>query len=452
MSLRIFLRTALVILLCTPLTPALAQTLKAEEASANLAIVGGRLLDGWGAAPLEDSVILIRENRIVALGKRGEVAVPSHCRVIDASGMTVMPGLIDMHVHLDDVGHTDLNYPGSLYQRGRTREIMAMMAKTLLMSGVTSARDLGAPLDEILDLRDKIDRGEIAGSRLFVSGPFLAKIVDANKAFDHWKVEGPEDARRKVRELVSRGVDWIKIVDTYLMSPVEVQAIVEEAHKRGKPVAAHAMYPEEIQYLLDAGFSKKDTFEHTGLLVKFPKFKEETVRTIVEKEIPIDPTIIVIEAFTQMEDYPGWKDDQEWKNSLPADIWQEVRASLEDYRKIWFYNLAKYERDRERSRLKQLLDSGAQMIMGSDSGARANPHNEAAWREMDLLEEIGMSPMQVLMASTRIPAQLLGAGDQLGTVEPGKKADILVIDGDPLASMIYLRHPKHIIKGGVVYK
>jgi imidazolonepropionase-like amidohydrolase len=452
MSLRIFLRTAFVILLCTPLTPVLAQTLKAEEASANLAIVGGRLLDGWGAAPLEDSVILIRENRIVALGKRGEVAVPSHCRVIDASGMTVMPGLIDMHVHLDDVGHTDLNYPGSLYQRGRTRGIMAMMAKTLLMSGVTSARDLGAPLEEILDLRDKIDRGEIVGSRLFVSGPFLAKNVDANKAFDHWKVEGPEDARRKVRELVSRGVDWIKIVDTYLMSPVEVQAIVEEAHKGGKPVAAHAMYPEEIQYLLDAGFSKKDTFEHTGLLVKFPKFKEETVRTIVEKEIPIDPTIIVIEAFTQMEDYPGWKDDQEWKNSLPADIWQEVRASLEDYRKIWFYNLAKYERDGERSRLKQLLDSGAQMIMGSDSGARANPHNEAAWREMDLLEEIGMSPMQVLMASTRIPAQLLGAGDQLGTVEPGKKADILVIDGDPLASMIYLRHPKHIIKGGVVYK
>ena len=150
------------------------------------------------------------------------------------------------------------------------------------------------------------------------------------------------------------------------------------------------------------GFTKKDTFEHTGLVVKFPRFKEEMVRAIVEREIPVDPTIIVIETFTQMENYPGWKDDQEWKNSLPPDIWLEVRASLDNYRKIWFYNLAKYEKEGERSRLKQLVDAGAQMIMGTDSGARANPHNEAAWREMELMEEIGMSPMQVIMASTRI--------------------------------------------------
>jgi imidazolonepropionase-like amidohydrolase len=429
-----------------------AQSIVSNETPANIAIVGGRLIDGWGGMPVEDSVVLIRDKWIVAVGRLGQLPIPARCQVIDAAGMTVMPGLIDMHVHLDDVGHTDLSYPGSLYKRGLTPQIMALMSKALLMSGVTTARDVGAPLNEILTLRDKSNRGEIVGARLFVTGPFLAKNVDTKNDFDHWKVDGPEDARSKVRSLASKGVDWIKIVDTYKMSPTEVQAIVDEAHKAGKPVAAHAMYAEEIQMLLDAGASKIDTFEHTGLLVRSPKFKEDVVRTIVEREIPIDPTIIVIETFAQMDNYPGWKDDPEWKASLPPDVWQEVRASLENYQKIWFYNLAQYGKDAERSRLRQLVDAGAEIIMGSDSGARANPHNEGAWREMALMEEIGMSSMEVIMASTRIPAHLLGVGDQLGTIEPQRKADILVIDGDPLADMVYLRHPKHIMKDGVIYK
>ena len=245
LNLRVLLTVTLVTFSYALLVHATPQAQKPEPVAADLAIVGGRLLDGWGAAPVEDSVILVREKRIVAAGARDAIAIPPQCKVIDASGMSVMPGLIDMHVHLDDVGHTELGYAGILYKRGRTSEIMAMMAKTLLMSGVTTARDVGAPLNEILELRDKINRGEITGSRLFVSGPVLAKNVDEYKAADHWKVEGPEDARRKVHELVGRGVDWIKFVDTYLMSPAEVQAIVEEAHKAGKPVAAHAIYPRK---------------------------------------------------------------------------------------------------------------------------------------------------------------------------------------------------------------
>jgi imidazolonepropionase-like amidohydrolase len=423
---------------------------ESQQRPVNLVIVGGRLLDGWGGPPLEHAVVLVRGDEITAVGRQGDFAVPADCKVIDASGMTIMPGLIDLHVHLDDVGHADLHYPGKLYQQGKTKELMARMAQTLLLSGVTTARDLGAPLDEILELRDKINRGELPGARLFVAGPVLAKAVAPDQQVDHWRVEDPMDARRKVQELVARGVDWIKIVDTVKMSQAEVSAIVEEAHKAGKPVAAHAIYPVEIRALFNAGFNSGDTFEHTGLVVKFPLFSEDLLSPIIEKEISIVPTIIVIETFSQIESYPGWLDDPGWRDSLPPDVWREVRSSLDQYQKIWFYDLAKYGWDARRSRLRQLVKAGARIALGSDSGARANPHNEAAWREMELMEEIGMSPMEVIMGSTRIPAVILRQGDKLGTIEPGKKADIVVINGDPLQSMVYLRFPAHVIKDGVI--
>jgi imidazolonepropionase-like amidohydrolase len=126
-----------------------------------------------------------------------------------------------------------------------------------------------------------------------------------------------------------------------------------------------------------------------------------------------------------LENYPGWMDNQRWKKSLPPEIWQEVRESLDHYQKIWFFNLSKYGWDARRKKLKQLLDAGVRFLMGSDSGACANPHTDAAWREMEILVELGMSPMEEIMAATRLPAQVLGAAESLGTIEGERRQTCL---------------------------
>jgi imidazolonepropionase-like amidohydrolase len=255
-----------------------------------------------------------------------------------------------------------------------------------------------------------------------------------------------------VRHLVSKGVDLIKVRDLDKMTHAERSAIVDEAHKAGRHIATHGIYAAELRAALDAGLDRRDTLEHTGLIGDGPTLDPELLHSVIERGLHMVPTIIVIETFSQLDGYPAWKDNQDWKASLPPDIWAEVRKSLDQYQKAWFYQLSKYDWVRRRSRLKQILQAGGLFVMGSDSGARANPHTDAAWREIQLMEEIGMSPMEAIMASTRVPAQILGAADLVGIIEAGKKADVLVIDGDPLQSAIFLRHPRLVVKDGVIVK
>src|SRR5690242_13814453 len=164
-----------------------------------LALSGGQIIDGYEGAPISDGVVLVAGDRIAAVGKRSEIAVPPGVPVIDTRGMSVLPGLADMHVHLMILGHSDYEYWDKKYA-GRFRdEIMPIAAKQLLESGITFARDLGAPLEDILAVKGRIERGEIPGPRLFVSGPFIQK-----KAYNPWEesyrwgVNGAADARAKV--------------------------------------------------------------------------------------------------------------------------------------------------------------------------------------------------------------------------------------------------------------
>ena len=138
-----------------------------------LALVGGQVIDGYEGPPIHDGVVLIAGERIVAVGRRGEIAVPAGTPVIDTAGMSVLPGLMDMHVHLMILGHADYEYWDKTYMARFRDEIMPIAAKQLLMSGVTTVRDLGAPLEEILHVKRRIEKGEIPGPRLFVSGPFI---------------------------------------------------------------------------------------------------------------------------------------------------------------------------------------------------------------------------------------------------------------------------------------
>src|SRR4026208_319990 len=226
------------------------------------ALVGGTLIDGYGSTTIRNSVVIIEGERIKAVGQVGTLAIPPGAEVISTEGMTVLPGLWDMHVHLMINGHSDYAHWDKTYPPLMETVIMPASARQLLMAGVASARDLGGPLQASLTVRERIKKGELPGPTLYVSGPFIQHEPYPGTDYVRWGVNGPEDARAKVRTLAEAGVDVIKLIDQDLMAMDEVQAVVDEAHKRKLPVVAHSHRPEEIRRGLAVGV---DCFEHTGL-------------------------------------------------------------------------------------------------------------------------------------------------------------------------------------------
>ncbi|HET9228503.1 MAG TPA: amidohydrolase family protein, partial [Thermoanaerobaculia bacterium] len=175
------------------------------QTSGVTALVGGRLIDGYGGRPLENSVVIVQDGRIREVGRVGEVAVPEGANVISTEGMSVLPGLWDMHVHLMIVGHADYDHWDRTYPKIFRSTIMPAAAKQLLLAGVTSARDLGAPLEDSIAVRDAINRGEIPGPTMYMSGPFLQhEPYPGTEAF-RWGIKGVDDARAKVRKLADAG-------------------------------------------------------------------------------------------------------------------------------------------------------------------------------------------------------------------------------------------------------
>ncbi|HWM89346.1 MAG TPA: amidohydrolase family protein, partial [Thermoanaerobaculia bacterium] len=250
-----------------------------QPSSGVIALVGGRLIDGYGGKPLENSVVIVQDGRIREVGRVGEVAVPQGAQVISTEGMSVLPGLWDMHVHLMIVGHADYEHWDRTYPKLFRSTIMPAAAKQLLLAGVTSARDLGAPLEDSISVRDAINRGEMPGPTLYVSGPFLQhEPYPGTEAF-RWGIKGVEDARAKVRRLAQAKVDVIKLIDQDQMSEAEVRAVVDEAHAHKLPVVAHAHRPEEIRRGLAAGV---DCFEHTGLAAS-PEYPPDIVAALRER-------------------------------------------------------------------------------------------------------------------------------------------------------------------------
>ena len=226
------------------------------------ALVGGTLIDGYGGRPIRNSVVVIDGERIKAVGQVGRLDVPAGAEIISTEGMSVLPGLWDMHVHLMINGHADYTHWDKTYPSQFEPVIMPASAKQLLLAGVTSARDLGAPLEASISVRDRINAGKIPGPTMYMSGPFIQHEPYPGTELFRWGVSGPDDGRAKVRRLAERGVNVVKLIDQDQMTIEEVSAVVDEAHRRHLPVVAHAHRPEEIRRGLAAGV---DCFEHTGL-------------------------------------------------------------------------------------------------------------------------------------------------------------------------------------------
>ena len=433
---------ALSLLATLPLTAA------AQSPAITLAVVGGRVIDGYGGPPIENGVVLVAGERIVAVGREGDLAVPKGVPVIDANGLTVMPGMIDMHVHLHILGHGDYKRWDDLYGTRDADLVMPIAAKQLLMAGVTTARDVGARLDDILTVKKRIAAGQIPGPRLFVSGPFIQRApYEAYERDFRWGVSGPDDARAKVQRLVDAGVDFIKLIDQDQLTRDEVKAIVETAHRNGKPVVAHAHRMDEIRAGLDAGV---DDFEHTGLGTA-PGYAPDVLQRLRERNSGLYWTPTVSPLFTLYETgtaFPERLDDPSWREGMPKDMAAEIRASLSAIPQLPYYALFPSRIPLLREKFQQLRETGVRFMIGTDAGIPAMFHGDATWREMVKFREFGVPAMEVLQSATLWPARFLRAEDRVGVLAPGRYADIILVHGDPLTDMTVMRDVRAVIQGG----
>jgi imidazolonepropionase-like amidohydrolase len=417
-----------------------------------LALVGGQVIDGYEGTPISDGIVLIAGERIVAVGRRSEIPVPPGVKVIDTRGMSVLPGLMDMHVHLMILGHADYEYWDRTYLARTRDEIMPIAAKQLLESGVTTVRDLGAPLDDILAVKKRIERGEIPGPRLFVSGPFIQKKAYApHEESYRWGVNGAADARAKVKRVVDAGVDFVKLIDQDQLTDEEVQAVVDTAHAGGRPVIAHAHREDEIRMGLKHGV---DCFEHTGLATE-PGYPEDILAGIRKRNSALYwcPTVegLFLADYTARS-FPERLNDPAWQKDMPPAIALDIRKSLENMTHLDYFTLTFRRLPTLQHKFQQLRDTGVTMLVGTDSGIPGNFHTDSTWRELDTWVKFGVSPMQAIAGATRWPARFLKKENELGTLAPGRYADVIAVRGDVLANIGLLQHVDVVVKNGVQVK
>jgi imidazolonepropionase-like amidohydrolase len=430
--------------------------LAAQRPAASRALVGGTLIDGFGGPPIRNSVILIEGERITAVGQVGSLQVPAGAEVISTDGMSVLPGLWDMHVHLMINGHSDYAHWDKTYPALFEPVIMPASAKQLLLAGVTSARDLGAPLEASISVRDKINAGAIAGSTVYVSGPFIQHAPYPGTELFRWGVSGVEDARAKVRKLADAGVDVIKLIDQDQMTMDEVRAVVDEAHARGLPVMAHSHRPEEIRRGLAAGV---DNFEHTGLS-SAPEYPEDIIAAIRERTANMargplfwTPTIEGLLNYEYLRDNPEALDTSSWHEGLTPEIIADIRQSIAHPDRLPYFQLTPARRPTLARKFHQLREAGVVMLIGTDSGIPMKFHSQSTWHELDAWVNIlGVDAMTAIRAATYWPSLAMKVDRDVGTVTPGKHADIIAVRGDVLRHIALLQRVDVVIKRGTRYK
>ena len=420
------------------------------------ALVGGTLIDGYGSKPIRNSVIIIEGERIKAVGQVGSLAIPAGAEIISTEGMTVLPGLWDMHVHLMINGHSDYGHWDKTYPPQMEKVIMPASARQLLMAGVTSARDLGGPLQASIAVRERIKKGEIPGPTLYVSGPFIQHEPYPGTEYVRWGVKGAPDARAKVRTLAEAGVDVIKLIDQDQMTMEEVAAVVDEAHKRKLPVVAHSHRPEEIRRGLLAGV---DCFEHTGLAAA-PEYPPDVIAMLRERTAKMSlgplfwtPTVQGLLNYEYVRDNPEQLDDPSWQVGMPQTIIDDIKASLKYPHRLGYYQITPLRRPTLNRKIQQLSESGVVLLIGTDSGIPMNFHSQTTWRELDAwVNEFQIDPMVAIRAATYWPSVAMKVSDQVGTVSEGKYADIIAVRGDVLRHINLLQDVNIVIKHGVRHK
>jgi imidazolonepropionase-like amidohydrolase len=414
------------LLLCASL-----QLLAQQPVTGATAIKVGRLIDVRTGSVTNNAVILIQGERITAIGPN--VAVPSNAAVIDLSRMTVLPGLIDCHTHLT----LDLEKLADSFRLSAPRQALigAKNARLTIEAGFTTVRNVGAHGYSDIALRDSINAGEIPGPRILASGPSLGITgghCDENVLPPefHYVAEGVADGvapvMQKTREVIKYGADVIKFCSTggvlsfgddprtsqYTLE--EMKAIVAEAHRLGRRVAAHAHGGDGIRLAVMAGV---DSIEHGTYI------DEEAVKMMKERGTYLVPTLYLADWF--LENYERMR--------VPAPLVEKAKVVMPAMKQ----NLAR------------AIQQGVPVAFGTD--AAVYPHGLNA-RELAVYVRMGMTPLQAIQTATIHAAKLLGWEDRLGALEPGKFADLIAVEGDPLKDVTELERVRVVIKGGAVMK
>lgn len=416
-----------------------------------LAIVGAQLIDGTGAPPVQNSFMLIKGNRIVAVGENEDIVLPLDAKIIEAHGKSVMPGLIDLSVRFSKLGHLYHDSWDEDYGQRMRDEIIPLAAAIVLKAGVTSARNVGGNFADMEWLRECVLWGDVAGPRLSVCGAGLRKTEGGRAYYDYELVGNPTEAREIVKKLVDKNVDVIKILAEQFEED-ELAAIVEEAHRHGKPIDASVHTIKTMRRILNINVGKKDTLFHFGLTLADPEFSQDIVDRAIDTGVGIVPTMIAGDGLRQIVANPEIRNDPQWKVSLPPDIWKDIYQSYAATSEHSLYEMSVSTHQARLSRIRQLKDAGLRLDFGTDSGIRGNPHHAAVWREMLEFTHVGLSPHEVIQAATSHAAWVIGKDNELGTIEVGKLADVIIIDGDPLQDIAMMKHVAHVIQDGkIVY-
>lgn len=404
-----------------------------------IAIRGATLIDGSGADPIPNAGVLIEDGRITQVGADREIDVPADAVVIDAEGRSLLPGLIDCHVHVMSHGFNivrTLSTPPSL---GILECIPNLMAT--LDAGVTTVRDAaGAPLG----VKMAVERGIIPGPRMQISVTALSQTGGHGDPFTRsciclhvdmpdvppGVVDGVEPMRKRVREILRAGADWIKLCTTggvlsqtdapsaSQFTVEEIEAAVYEARADGdKKCMAHAQGTQGIKNAILAGVK---SIEH-GIWLD-----DEAIQMMKDRDVYLVPTLAApVQVIRQAERDPS---------SMPPWGVEKARQVVQDHMDSF----------------RRAAAAGVKVAMGTDSGV--GPHGENA-EELALMVAGGMTPMESIIASTSRAAELLRMQNEIGTIAAGKQADLILVDGDPLADITVLQHGvSFVMKGGQVIK
>jgi imidazolonepropionase-like amidohydrolase len=402
-----------------------------------LAIVGGTLLDGTGAAPVADATVVIRKGRIVATGPRSKVKIPKHASVVDAKGKFILPGLWDMHAHFEQVEW------GPIY----------------LAAGVTAVRDCGNELEFITAVRDAIAQGRGLGPRLLLAG-----VVDGTSplALGVERVDTLEQARSWVDRYHDTGFQQMKIYSSVKLE--ELKAVADEAHRLGMSVTGHV--PEgltafqtieagqdqinHISYIADilhAPLPEKATrADRRNAIINIDLNSPESQKALAflkDHHTVVDPTIALYELFTGTTAKPP-ASFEPGINKIPAELAGQLtdvdppNENSEVREKIF---------QKEVAIIGALHRAGVPIVAGTDQSVPGH----SLHRELELYVQAGFTPLEAIQAATTVPARVMGLDKDLGTIETGKRADLILINGDPLQDIHNTRNVEYVITNGTMY-
>jgi len=421
-----FLGVFLLVLVVYPRAGAQAPT---QTKARQVVLKGARLIDGTGRPAIENSVLVIEGKQIVAAGKAGAVSIPKDAAVEDVSGKTIMPAIINLH------GHLGLSNNGADSAAGHyTEENVAKQLNKYLSYGVATMASFGQDDDLIFSIRADQHAGKIGGARFFAAGRGFLEPGKANPADHRYRPQTPEEARADVRELATHHPDYLKMwVDDGLghgtkMKPEIYRAIIDEAHKQHFRAFAHEYYLADAKSLLAAGL---DGFAHS---IRDQAVDNELIAAMKARGVFLIPTLVRDEVLFAYADNLKWVDDPFFQAGLEPGALAIIRSSQTVDKIRQDPDIAKYRAGLEMAKknLKALSAAGVKIAFGTDSGIPTRFPGYLEHRELQLMVEAGLTPMQAIVAATGTNAEILGGAKQFGTLQAGRAAEFIVLDANPL--------------------